>query len=212
MAKLSIPPIAAPDQTAQPETVQLHKRVVGALQNLVSQINANPFTANPAGDTLDMGQNRITGVLNPASETDAVPLGYLKRAFKGGSPGRVTTGGGGTQNYEIVYFNPGDIATGTAAQYNVGAARVGAPIEANISALTPPTGQAIKVNFLVNGTATVLATDLTLPAGTSTVIAATNINAGVTFSHNDMVILVVNQTGSGVPGANVSVGLVVRRT
>jgi len=212
MPKFRTPPIATTQSPDTPDSVtKLQRNVVGAFASLVGQVNASSFTDDPAPADLDMGGHKIQNVSTPSQDGDAVNLGYLKRSFKGGAQ-PLGGNGSGDAFYEIVYFNSSDITTGTAAQYNVGGGREGSPIEANISALSPPTGASIKVNFLLNGTTTVLATDLELTASTTTCVAAANINSGVVFGHNDIVMLLINQVGSTLAGSRVSIGLVVRRT
>lgn len=211
MPKIRTPPIAttvAPD--TPPSVTSLQRNVVGALSKLTTQINASSFTDEPAPANLNMGGFKVQNIATPTQDGDAVNLGYLKRGFKGAA--QPPSNGAGDAYYEIVFFNPGDIAVGTAAQYNVGAGREGTPIEANISALTPPTGASITANFVVNGTATVMSTAITLPAGTSTVVASTALTGGISFNHNDMVVLVVTGVGATLAGANVCIGLVVKRS
>lgn len=213
MPKLITPQIT-PDNAQTPEVTSLQRKVVTAVQNLCQQINANPFTKDSAPDDLDMGHHRISNLQDPSSEKDAVNLGFLKRAFKTGSP-PVGNGGGGPQFYQIIFDTAGDISVGQfiAPPYPVGQARAGTPLEANICALTPPTGADINVNFLlVHGTATttMLNSDLVLGTGVTTI--STSSDWAVTnLQYLDQVILICNQIGSIDPGSLVSIGLVVRK-
>ena len=81
MARVQVPsiPVSKDFQSQQ-------RALVTAFQNLVAQLNQPPDT------TFDVGNNRVTGVLDPATFLDAVPLGYLQRAL---STLQAGLGGGG---------------------------------------------------------------------------------------------------------------------
>ncbi len=214
MPKIITPPVALPPN-ASVELVQFQRSVLGALQSMTQQMNAAVFTKDTATEPLDMGHQRVTNVAQPSAEGDAVNLGFLRRAFKGGTPGGVRQAGG-DQHYQIVYSTPGDITTGSnvCAAYDVGIDRDGTPLEANISAITAPTGTSIAVNFLrYRGTATdtLLSSDLVLPAGTSSMVVSSAFNGGMGLQYLDRVVLKVNRVGSTTPGSLVTVGLVVKR-
>lgn len=212
MPKIQIPPIALP-KGASPELAELQRNLVKAFQSVVTQVNAAVFTAEPAGDDLDMGHKRVQNLGQPSAEGDAVNLGFLRRSFKAGAPGGIRSAGG-DRHFEIVFGTPGDIATGTLVDfaYNVGIDRAGTPVEANISALIPPTGTSIAVNFLLysgTSTSTLLATDLVLATGQTTMQTANNFQVPA-LQYLDRVVLQVNRIGSTVPGSLVSIGLVVK--
>ncbi len=195
--------------------------MVNALRGLVNQINAAVFTREPATAVLDMGNHRITGVVDPANPSDVVTLNYLKRAFRGaqnGQSGRAGTGGGGGDKfYEMLFYSNGTgvITTGTtiAPAYNVGTNRDGDIEEVNIGALVAGTGTDITANLLVwdgTSTTTVLSTDIVLPAGTTDIVRLA-VSPVVPVVVGNQVILSITQVGSTFPGALVTVAAVVKR-
>lgn len=211
MPKIQIPPIQLP-KGADTQLQEFQLTVTKAFQSLCTQINAQPFTKDTANEALDMGQQRVTNVSQPAAEGDAVNLGYLRRSFKSNSP--TQRSGGGNPYYQIVFGSPGDITLGTLVDfaYDVGINRSGSPVEANISALVPPTGTSIAVNFLVysgTSTSTLLSSDLVLGTAVSTMVVSSAFNA-IPLQYLDRVVLKVNRIGTTDPGSLVTVGLVVK--
>lgn len=212
MPKIVAPPLAVP-RNASPELAEFQRSVLSAFQGLTTQLNAAAFTSEPAPATLDMGHQRVSNVAQPSAEGDAVNLGFLRRSFKAGAGGGVRSASA-PGFYQIIFDGQGDISTGTlvAPAYPTGINRGGTPVEANISALVPPVGTSIAVNFLVlsgTNTSTLLASDLVLPAGTATMVTATNFQVPA-LQYLDRVVLKVNRVGSSTPGSLVSIGIVVK--
>lgn len=83
---INVPTITQGTDTALMQSVNV------AFRNLVQQIN------QPPTDTVDMNNNRVTGVNWPSLLSDAVPLGYLKKQKPQGTllvkSGGTGTGGG----------------------------------------------------------------------------------------------------------------------
>lgn len=212
MPKIQAPPITLP-RGSDAQLSEFQRTVVKAVQSLVSQMNQAVFTAEPAPATLDMGHNRVSNVAQPSAEGDAVNLGFLRRSFKAGATGGIRSATSDS-HYQIVFGTPGDISTGTLVDfpYNVGIDRAGIPVEANISALSPPVGADIHVNFILysgTSTTTLLLTDLVLTTGQTDLATANNFD-GTPLQYGDRVVLSVTQVGSTDPGALVSIGLVVK--
>lgn len=217
MPHISAPSITAPDASSPPSVGALQRAVVAALQRLVQQINGTPFTSEPATDVLDMGNHRITGVVDPSNSSDVVTLSYLRRAFRGGqspTPGGGKRGGGGPEHLEACFTTPGAIQTGItiAPAYNVGIDRDGQIIEVNIGALEASVGGDVTCNILVVNTATttVLATDIALPAGQTSVVRVPANNVPVAVG--DQLVLSCTGAGLTMPGALVTVGVVIKRS